>query len=118
MDAAELAKKMQKEREFWVEIEPGKRLKLLRPLMDESAGFATDFGVKHVAEFLRDWSGIVEGDLISGGSTTPVDFDHEIASILLRDHIAWSAKAAKGMADAMVARAEATAVAVKNLVPS
>ena len=33
MDAAELARKMQKEREFWVEIEPGKRLKLLRPLM-------------------------------------------------------------------------------------
>ena len=118
MDAAELDRKMLAEREFWVEVAPGKRMKLRRPLMDEYGAYATDSSPKHMAECLRDWDGIVEADLVAGGSEQPVDYSVATAGLAMRDNIDWFKAVAKGIFEAMNARALATSIAVKNLQPS
>lgn len=118
MDANELDRRMERERLFWVEVAPGKRLQFLRPLMDEARAFATDFGVAHVCQFLRGWDGVVESDLLKTGSTEPVDYEHRLASKALRDNIDWATKSATAMSEAMTARAKATAIVEKNSPPS
>jgi hypothetical protein len=114
MDTAALARRMETEREFWVVVAPGKRVKFLRPLMDEARSFGLDFGIAHVCEFLRGWDGIVESDLITTGGDTPVDYDAGLATTLLRDHIGWARTSAARLSEEMGARAKLTSTAEKN----
>jgi len=114
MDAAELERRMEREREFWVEVAPGKRLKLLRPLMDEGAAFANDYGARALAKYLRGWEGITEADLSAKGAATPAEFNLAVATLALRDNPAWTNAAAMAIFEAMKARFEATQVAEKN----
>ena len=114
MDAAGLARRMEREREFWVDVAPGKRIKFLRPLMDEARTFGAEFNMANVCKFLRGWEGITEGDLIAGNSPAPVEFDVDLATALLRDHIGWAQKAARALGVELSARAELTSNAEKN----
>lgn len=116
MDAAELSRRMEREREFWVEVAPGKRIKFLRPLMDEARHAVN--GIREVCEYLRDWEGVTESDLLKSGGDATVEFDQNIASQLLRDHLGWAKKVANAMASAMKDRVKATEVAEKNSVTS
>ena len=118
MDAVDIERRMEREREFWVEVAPGKKIKLLRPLMDEARSFVTDFGVAHVCEFLRDWDGFTEADLLKNGGDEIVEFKLTLAAKALRDNISWAQKAAKGLSDGMSERAKATTIVEKNSEPS
>ena len=118
MDAAELERRMEREREFWVDVAPGKRVKFLRPLMDEAMRFAKGFSMEAVCEYLRGWEGFTEADLLKTGTEAPLDFDMGNAAKALRDHLGWTRKIAKAMSQAITDRAAATADAEKNSVTS
>lgn len=118
MDAADLERRMEREREFWVDVAPGKRIKFLRPLMDEAIRFADGFSIEKICFYLRGWEGFDESDLLKTGTAEPVEFELSIASKALRDHMGWARKVAKAMSQAMTDRAKATADAEKNSVTS
>ena len=113
---ADLTRRMEREREFWVDVAPGKRIKFLRPLLDEARYAVT--GIKECCEYVRGWEGIVESDLLTTGGTAEVEFDAAIASTLLRDHMGWAKKVAIGMASSLKERHKQTEAAEKNSVTS
>lgn len=114
MDHAEIAKRMVREREFWIDVAPGKRVRVLRPMVDEAHQFVGGVNLEPLCRYLRGWDGIVESDLIAGGSTEPVEFSLDIASMKLRDDIGWARRIAKAFGDAIDARSVATEAAEKN----
>ena len=118
MDAAELARRMERERLFWVDVAPGKRIQFLRPLMDEARAFTAGMDLPVLCTYLRDWTGIVESDLLKQGGETPGDFNLANATTVLRDNFDWAAKVAKALMEALSARAQATQEAEKNSAPS
>jgi hypothetical protein len=118
MDSAELARRMEREREFWVIVAPGKRIKFLRPLMDEARTFGLDFSIGVVCKFVRGWDGITEGDLLSNGGAEPVEFDVGLATSLLRDHLGWAKASAEALGNELTERAKLTSTAEKNFATS
>lgn len=118
MDAADVARRMRRERELWVELAPGKRLKLRRPLVDEArvAGVMT---VESACECLIDWEGIVESDAFpSSGGTAALDFDLVVATNMVRDNVAWALMCMEALSKALVERVNFTKAAEKNSLPS
>ena len=121
MDIADITKRMRREREFWVEVGPGKRLKLLRPFVTDTGVIYIDgkFSLDATCELcLVGWDGIVESDLFASGGAEPVDYSHALASAALRDNFAWGFAVAKGIDAALGARMKATAEAEKNSEPT
>lgn len=115
MSPQDIERKMERERLAWVDVAPGKRIQFLRPLMDEARLFTAEgFSMTLVCEYLRDWDGIVESDLIKTGGSDSVEFDKRVATKALCDNMGWAQTVAKAMADAMAARSAATAATEKN----
>lgn len=115
MDAVDLAKRMERERLFWVEVAPGKRFQFLRPMTDEAPTFVGGVSlIAHMAQYLRGWDGLVEGDFVKGGGTDPVEFDARVGTSLLRDHMGWTKKVADAMGREIANRIKATEDVEKN----
>ena len=114
MDVAEITRRMERERLFWVDVAPGKRIQLIRPMLDEARGFAQEFTIAKVATYLRDWSGVVESDILAAGGSTPVDFDKGLATNAVRDHLEWGQKVMTAVATAVADRAALTSAVEKK----
>jgi hypothetical protein len=97
MNAASLIARMREQRERWVEVAPGKRVKIRRPAEAEYGRFARIHEasvvqmLEHVRQYVVGWEGITEADLIGTavGSEEPVAFTAELWAELISDRVAW-----------------------------
>lgn len=104
-----LLQKLRAQREFWVELEPGKRVKLRRPGETEFGRLAGGIGVEDVKRCAIAWEGITEADLLGPdvGVEDAVPFEPAVFAEVISDRAAWAELLAKSIADAIVTHLQA-----------
>ena len=116
MDAQKLIEKMLAQRESWVELEPGLRVRVRRPAEADFTAFREGVTVDQVAAQTVDWEGFTEATLIGGalGSSDPMPFSQAVWAEVVRDRVEWLALLANKLIELIKAHLDAKAVAAKN----
>lgn len=110
--------KMQKRREFDLEIEPAKsddepakKLRVRRPPEGEWQRAVT---LDYVCKYVVGWSGFHERDMYAGGGADAVEFDSMLFRELFNDRGDWIVKCIEGVVAAMNSRADERKAASGN----
>lgn len=125
MNTEAIIKAMLAQREFWVDLDAGKRVKLRRPAemdvvrmltKDASGAYAgIAAGLSEVVRFAVDWAGFCESDLIgAAGASDPVPFATDLWEIMIADQAAWCTKCASALVESIVAHEKKAADAAGN----
>lgn len=107
-----LIRKLQAQREFAIEVAPGKRLTLRRPAEMEVSGLLrcdADGRVTGIAVDLDDvkraavgWEGFTEADFVVSGAADAVAFDPALFGALIDDRREWHALCAQALLDKII----------------
>ena len=112
-----LVKKLLAQRESWVDLPGGKRVRIRRPAETEvfemlvlKGGKPTGLkvGLDEVKRRVVGWEGFTEADLIVSGASDPVEFDADLWQTMIADRRDWVPPIAQALIDAIVAREAAT----------
>lgn len=116
--------KLRAARQSWVQLEPGKRVQIIRPpetsvgnfLRDDAGGRAMVAELEQIKKYVTGWDGITEADLLgpSVGSSDPLPFSTDLWSEVVEDHGDWLALVARALLDAIVKHFEKKAEDSKN----
>jgi len=116
-----IIKRLREARMWWLELEPGKSVRCIRPAEVEVAqhlfeGGKLAVGIESVKRFVVDWQGFTEADLLGAaiGSTDPLPFDAALWAEVAADRKEWVAKVASAILEAAVRHHESKAEAAKN----
>ncbi len=113
--AAGLIAQLRAGRRVVVELEPGKRVVLLRPTESELPAYLRNSAepgkveivtqLDHVKAKAVEWSGITEADLLGAavGASDPAPFDLALWAEVVSDRMAWARKCMEAMNDAIAA---------------
>lgn len=110
-------------RQSWVELEPGKRVRILRPAEAEIGDFYTKPDQSEVEralmcarKYVTGWEGITEADLL-GASQAGADalpFDSALWAEVVKDRVGWLGIVHAALTDAYKAHEAAKAADAKN----
>lgn len=91
MDASDLIAKVLAKREQWVDLEPGKRVKIRRPAEAEMPAMRRGMTPESVARHCVDWEGFTEADLLGAelAPDTKVKFDLDLWVAVALDRLDW-----------------------------
>mgnify|MGYP000983804214 CR=1 FL=1 len=91
MSPEQLIARLLAQRESWVEVEPGRRVKVRRPDESEMADFRAGMSVELMLRHIVGWEGFTEADILGAavGASDPVAFDAALFATIARDHMAW-----------------------------
>jgi hypothetical protein len=113
-------------RERWVDVAPGKDVKIRRPTEAEFPAFLKEVDgrrslsveLSHVQQFVVDWRGFTEADLLGAtvGVADAVPFDPEVWAEVVADHLEWLKPAANALLLCITEHVERDADAAKNSV--
>lgn len=116
--------KLRAARQSWVELEPGKRVQIIRPpessvgsfLRDDAGGRAMVAELEQIKKYVTGWDGITEADLLgaSVGASDPLPFSSELWAEVVEDHGDWLKVVATALLDSIVKHFEKKAAAAKN----
>lgn len=119
-----LIDQLRAQRKTWVDLEPGKRVQIMRPPESEIGKFLhLEDGQKHmraeldqVVKYVTGWDGITEADLLGAavGASDAVLFDAVLWAEVVADRGDWLKLVAQALLDAIVKHFEAKAQAEKN----
>lgn len=107
----------------WVELDPGKRVQIIRPLSAELQDFARIDGQTDVdrmalcaSKYVVGWDGITEADLLGAdqASPMPVPFDVEVWAEVVRDRRGWMLTVVEALMGVITAHEERVARDAKN----
>lgn len=86
-----LIAKLLAQRESWVEVAPGRRVKVRRPDESEMADFRSGMNVQLLLRHVVGWEGFTEADILGEGigAADPVPFDAALFATVARDRMAW-----------------------------
>ena len=117
----QLIKQLREQRMRWVDVAPGKRVRIIRPTeIEVSQHFFKDgtvsVGFEEVKRFCVDWSGFTGADILGPavGSGDPIVFDGALWGEVLGDHAAWVRQLAEALLDSAVQHRAATEDDAKN----
>ena len=90
-DTADLIARLLARRERWVELEPGRRLRIRRPAEADIGAFVRSVDADKLGQAVVGWEGFVESDALgeSQGSNSALPFDQALCIELLRDRVDW-----------------------------
>lgn len=126
-DMAPLLRQLLAQREQWVDVAPGKAVRLRRPLEADLDGmFVTGAdGRRAFRVTLADvrrcavgWRGFTEHDLTGNGNTDELPWDAELGAAAIGDNLDWTEAAVRGLSDLVVSRLEARVAARGNSLPT
>jgi hypothetical protein len=119
-----LIKQLRAQRQSWVDLEPGKRVQIIRPAeIEVQQFFRMEGGLRtmaaelpQVTKFVTDWAGITEADLLGAavGASDAVPFDADLWAEVVADRSAWLKTVSSALIDAIVKHFESKAQAEKN----
>ena len=99
MDQSALIAKLDAQRSRWVDLEPGKRVRVRRPLATDDfsifrAGSPLTQMAGMAAHYVSEWDGFSEAALLGEalGSADPLPFDAEVWGRVVRDRPEWVVK--------------------------
>lgn len=116
MDSAALIARMDAQRERWVDLPDGKRVKIQRPLEADFVRLRGGVTVEHVAEFAGDWAGFTEADLLGAaiGSSDALAFSPALWSRVVRDRVAYVGPVAEAIVAAITEHLQQQSDIAKN----
>lgn len=118
-----LLQQIRTQRQSWVELAPGKRVRITRPpesaLLDFVAPGDTGHLVaelRHVVQYVDEWEGITEADMLGASiaSEVPVPFSRTLWAELVADRRAWLRQVAQALLKAINDHELAKDAAEKN----
>lgn len=114
--SAELIARLLAQRERWVDLEPGKRVRIRRPAESDIGRFARGVSVDQIAATVVGWEGFTEVDVLgaSQGSSSAVEFDSGLWAELMRDRMDWFDTAASAVMEAIREHMASREAARKN----
>lgn len=111
-------------RERWVEVAPGKQVKIRRPTEAEFPAFVRDVAgvrtlsveLEHVQQYVTDWRGFTEADLLGAtvGVADALPFDALVWAEVVADHLEWLKPAAQALLRAITEHVESQDATAKN----
>lgn len=124
-DASPLLRQLLAQREKWVDVAPGKAVRLRRPAEGETGDFLRTgadgvrnfrIGVDEVKRCAVDWRGFTEADLLGAGigNSDPLPFDAEVFALAVGDNLDWLQACGAALSQMIVDRLEARAAARGN----
>lgn len=116
IDPAGLVARIQAQRESWVELAPGKRVRIRRPAEAQLARFRNGITVDHLAECVVGWEGFTEADLLGPavGASDALPFAPELWGEVVRDRMDWVGTLAEALAEVISAHLAQRAATAKN----
>lgn len=114
--ASDLVARILAKREHWVDLEPGKRVRIRRPAESAIGGLRGGMTVEQIAATAVGWDGFTEADLVgaSQGSNSVVAFDADLWATVLADRMDWAGIVAEKLVESITAHLEAREAARKN----
>lgn len=116
--------RLRAQRQSWVDIEPGKRIQIMRPPENDFPAFLSGEGetrrvsanLEQVCKYVVGWDGISEADLLGAavGSSDPLAFDSALWAEVVADKADWFNAVASALVTAMVQHFEKKAEVSKN----
>ena len=107
-----LVKKLLAQREFWVYLEPGKRVKVRRPAETEILSLVSrnavggidglSAGIAEVRRYAVDWEGFTEADLIVSGASDAVPFHPDLWATVAEDRRDFVGKVATSIVNSVL----------------
>lgn len=103
-------------REFSVELEQGKTLRMRRPLAAHMGRFRGGLTLQLLAEYAVGWDGVTEADVLPPGvgGDSKAEFSSDIVFDVLGDKPEWYERAAKRIAEELQAFLDRQAATAKN----
>lgn len=112
------------QRKSWVDVEPGKRVQIIRPPESEVFNFIRTDGptrtlhctLAQVTQYTTGWDGITEADLLGAavGASSPIAFDSALWAVVIADRAQWVNKLSDALVDAIAKHFKQKAQAEKN----
>jgi len=120
MDVTALLARLDAQRETWVDLPDGKRLKYRRPYEVDLPQFLRGVRIEHVIDYACDWSGFTEADLLGAavGSSDPLPFHRDLWAAVVRDRARYLPVVAKAMVETAAAYLQKRVDTAKNSEPS
>lgn len=118
-----LIKKLLAQREFWVDLAGGQRVKLRRPaeadvlsLLARKDGkvVGLSIGLPEIKRFAVDWEGFTEALLIPSGASDAVPFTADLWACVIEDRAGWVAACSAAIAEKIVEHENRTEAALGN----
>ena len=110
-------------RQRWVELEPGLKVQVIRPLEADVQDFMPKAGLSEMdrmvactAKYVTGWDGFTESFLLgaSQAGNDPVPFDPELWADVVRDHADWIVTITRELVKMLSEHDEERKVAAKN----
>jgi len=121
--SAAILARMRAQRQSWVELEPGLRVQILRPLEAEYQDFVTKPGSTEVdrmllcaGKYVTNWEGFTESFLLGAAQAPadPVPFDRDLWAEVVRDHTDWIVTVTRALMEALNKHGKEREDAAKN----
>lgn len=119
-----LVKQLRAQRQSWVDLEPGKRVQIIRPAESEFSSFLSGdgadrriaVGLEHVGKYVTDWEGVTEAELLGAavGSSDAVAFDASLWLEVAADRSPWFLAVSTAIMKSMTDHFEKKAEVSKN----
>lgn len=101
MDAQVLISKLQKQREFWCDLDNGLRVRARRPPEVEVGSIVRGVTVEHAMRYAVGWEGFNENTILGNGAEDQaVEFHPALWGELVADRADWLTKFANGLVEA------------------
>lgn len=120
-----ILKTMRAQRAVWMDLEPGKRVQVIRPreaeliehFLLQRGGHTAE--LQRVQQFVVGWEGFTEADFLgAAGASDPLPFNAELWAEWISDHLALVPKVAQKLVEIIEAHAATKEEAAKNSQPS
>lgn len=122
--SAAIIKRMREQRMQWVELDNGKKVRIIRPSAVDVAEHLLHTGSvrvehAHIVMFATDWQGFTEADLLGAaiGSSDPLVFDKDLWAEYSCDRIEVCSKVSSAILHAVVEHHKKEAADKKNSPP-
>lgn len=117
-----LMRQMREQRMAWLDLAPGKRLRVIRPTEVEMARYMDNplgqiqVVLEQVSRFVVDWEGITGADLLGPamGAADPVPFDPALWAAVVADRSDWLMLAAARINELATTHVRTVQAARKN----
>ena len=119
--------RMRSLRQRWIELEPGRRVQIIRPLEVDVQDFIsrseqTEVDRMHncAVKYVTGWEGFTESFLLGAdqAAADPVPFDSDLWAEVVRDHADWLVKVTRALMEEMAKHGKERDDAGKNSQPS
>lgn len=119
--STQLIKQLREQRMSWVDISPGKSVRIIRPPEREIftglyKGTSVLVGFEEAKRYVVDWRGFSESDVLGAnvGASDPLPFSADLWAELVSDNVEWAQAVQQALLDVVMGYLKKNRVDEKN----